>query len=426
MGEFDYRKARVELRQRIQECIAGSGLSSKAVAGRIQLTEPTFSKILNNKQSIRLKELDALIGTLELPEEDFYRHYIGECYQADADTRKLKLDRAREFVITSYSKGYMELANPLLSELLDISKKNIRIIYDIAEELYEKQKFEAAKVLYRRVIQEETNLLADHYSLSCFKYFLIMKSNIREAYEPSIDLERHVEQLPTREWKIEAYFWLAKYSYVTEDWDRLRRMARGLIEVTYGYNEEMYGYGLLYLGFAVHRKKDFDEAIRLTYQYENINLEFRDYAIGNRLIYLIDRGETHYVPELIAYAKRLKVGQNAVRPIMSSYLNANMLKEAGEFLADISEYMSPFNQNDLILLKQYLHFYYLKAVYLLRIDERTQAVSDLLQAIEIAEKLNDYNLMKKCLYLFLENRQFTTTEQQEVVKLHVKGGDFPL
>ncbi|WP_139490385.1 helix-turn-helix transcriptional regulator [Brevibacillus dissolubilis] len=425
MFPIDYEQLRVELRQKIIDILNESGFTAKAIASRINMTEAVISKFLNKKQSIKLTKLDEITSALELPEGYFYRNYVGECY--NTDTGKLRKEKTKEFIIRSYTVGYTDIAEQLVSELIDFSKSNMIIVYEIAEYFFAQRQYQVAKGLYQRIVSEETNTLADHYSIGYLRYFQIVRDNIGKAYEPSVRLENHAEQLPNKELKMEAYMLLAKYCYVTEDWERMSRITDLWVTLTKPDDGEMYGYSLLYKASSFHRIGNIDEAIRLTYQYETVDQKFSEIAKGNRMIYAIDQGEIELIPELIAYAKRINAVDEVFRPVLNSYLKNSMYDQFQSFLKDISLYLKPITTNDLpFTIKNYLYYHYLTAVYYVRIDENINAIPQLLSAVSLAERLEDYNFMKKCLYLFYENSAYATLEQKREVKQFVEGGDLPI
>ncbi|WP_139490038.1 hypothetical protein [Brevibacillus dissolubilis] len=403
-----------------------AGLIAKTLAERVEMKPSAMSKFLHNKQSIKLAQLDCITEALGLPHACLYESYVGECY--NEETQRFRIERCKEFILHCYQAGVLELAQSLLDALLEESKKHLKVVFEIAEELFATQHYEVALSLYERIRLIETNLLADHLSVSYLRYFQIVRREFHRAIEPAIDLERFLPHLPTRETRMVAYLTLARHYHVMSDWIKMELYADLLRETAYGHDDSMYGYALVLKGGALNEQARFEEAVVICDQYAEINDEFREFARGNKLIYLVNMGKQEYINDLISYAIRSKEIEGSFKPIMLYLWKHNKTEELGRYISTVAPILQPVkNLTSPLQQKYYLYFYYFKSLYHFEVNQQAEAMESILTALQLADEVQDFLMMKQVNALYLKYSDCATSEQSKrFIDRLLEGGDMDM
>ncbi|GJM79442.1 hypothetical protein HMSSN139_19380 [Paenibacillus sp. HMSSN-139] len=158
---------------------------------------------------------------MELPRGYFYKTYIGEyLHEVNPDWRRVKplLQNCAELDMP-------DLIREIVGLLLDNSLY-AHLLFDLAEEFFEADLFEAAGILYENVAMTERRQHSERLALCQYRLFLIGQGTDQDKnYQAAIQFEPFVERLD-EESQLDALRDLANAYRALNRWDKVETIVR--------------------------------------------------------------------------------------------------------------------------------------------------------------------------------------------------------
>jgi transcriptional regulator with XRE-family HTH domain len=328
---LNHLKYRTTIIAAIYQYMEQNGLSLTQLAKQWELNPGTVSSILNGNRPLAVEQLERITAVMELPRGYFYKTYISEyLHEANPDWRRVKpllqncaelnrLDLIREIV------GLL-LDNPLYAHLL----------FDLAEELYESNQFEAAGILYENVAMTERRQHSERLALCQYRLFLIGQGHDQDKnYQAAIQFEPFVERLD-EERQLDALKDLASAYRTLDRWDKVESIVRSMEQkskIAYfskSQGKESQGktkrplffylaFSYLLYGAIYERKGEYEKALKYIRLYSDLSWvkeedietlywksKLIEWAQANALLVRLSSGDVTVLPEYVAYAETRK------------------------------------------------------------------------------------------------------------------------
>lgn len=382
-----------------------------AIQSGVHLSD--ISRILNQKQSLSMQNLDCITKGLGLPEGTFYPYYIEECFNESGYLDKRK---SVQFLYKCGAEGNKKLLHSLLDSVMEersksIRNKNISVIFLAAEKLFKDGKEKEAMYLYEIVIENMPNHFAEEVAISYFRKFYIVRLTNEWHYSLGHVLE-HIAYMP-KEFQIQSYLWITATLYLKGEWKETLYYAQKLEKMT--GEGEFFGRALLYQSLALrHLGGSLDAVLILIDRYAQINEYFADLSIGNRYAAYLEFGHLKYVDEYLQWlASRDDIFAGLPR-VLEAYIRLNRLEDA-ERLLDRFQYIikdiSESNECD-FKTQMYLRFHFAYSLYLFACKRYSEGLHEVLKVAFIAKKIGLNERFSQCLLLCWKYREYVTAEHE--------------
>lgn len=397
----------------------------------------TLSGTLNGLRPIGMQQLDRLTAGMGLIEGYFYELYINECFvHTSPDWRRL-----RPFLYRCAELGKVACMEEAVNLIMD-NISYAPLLFELAEQLYQEGKLEAAKPLYRCVAESEKMQHSERLALSQYRLFTIglskdQMSNLALATQFEFFVDRLDEpyQLDGLNDLINVYASLRR-------WDKLLELGEKLkVKATIHY--ELHGntrprevkkeivfyilYSYLVMGSACYYLEDYKTALDYVTQYidhswvespsqaEQIVMhQFHEWAEANRFMYMLRDGQLHVLPEYLEYISNR---ENEVFPalceivvaanqfdldidhVLYEYESFVLYKEQGSRIGKISSQLTGDRHVRLLIgLSEYY----------LRKKDYEKGFKALLNGLFFSFEINSGLSMLKCVGIFEKYRRYAS------------------
>ncbi|PGZ92288.1 MULTISPECIES: helix-turn-helix transcriptional regulator [unclassified Bacillus (in: firmicutes)] len=376
----------------------------------IHLTE--ISRILNHKQTLSLRNLDAITSGLNLIEGTLYSDYIEECFN---ENRILDKRRSMEFLYKCASFGYLDQLTIIFNKVLDesqkaILKKNLNTIFLVAEKLFEENKEWEALPLYECIIES----MSDHNSIqlakSYYRKYRIVRTT-KQGREAEVLVLRYLTKL-TKEFQLSTYLWIMATCYLRQNWKMVMYYAKTLEKLS--NEEDYYGRALLYQGFALLRLGgSLDEVLCIIDRYSKVNEYYGELAEGNRFIAYLEFEQYEYVDEYLDWLEGREDMFVGLPRILEVYVKLGRFEDVELLLnryfhifEEMAKSKEPFKQ------QMYLKFRYAHALYQCARNKVTEGIHEILDVIKTAIELGIAKGYGKCLLMYWYYRHKINSEHE--------------
>ncbi|PGM57802.1 helix-turn-helix transcriptional regulator [Bacillus sp. AFS053548] len=385
-------------------------LTQLARNSTIHLTE--ISRILNHKQTLSLRNLDAITAALNLSEGTLYSDYIEECFNENGILDKR---RSMEFLYKCALFGYQDQLKVIFNKVLDesqkaILKKNLNYIFLVAEKLFEENKEREALPLYECIIESmpdhnSTQLAKSYYR----KYYVVRTTD--QGHDAEVHALRHLTKL-TKELQLSTYLWIMATCYLRQNWKKVMYYAQTLEK--FAKEGDYYGRALLYQGFALLRLGgSLEEVLSIIDRYSKVNDYYRDLAIGNRFVAYLEFEQYEHVD---AYLDWLEVREDlfvGLPRILEVYVKLERIEDVERLLnryfnifEEIAESKEPFRQ------QMHLKFRYSHALYQCARNKITEGIHEILDVAITAIELGVLKEYGKYLLMYWKYRHYINSEHE--------------
>lgn len=385
-------------------------LTQLARSSSIHLTE--ISRILNHKQTLSLRNLDGITAALNLNEGTLYLDYIEECFNENGVLDKR---RSMEFLYKCGFFGYKDQLTIIFSKVLDesqkvILKKNLNIIFLVAEKLFEEKKVWEALPLYDCIIES----LPEHNSIQLAKSYYRKYCIVRiteKGHDAEVHVLRHLTNL-TKEFQLSTYLWIMATCYIRQNWKKVMYYAKTLEK--YSKGGDYYGRALLYQGFALLRLGgSLEEVLCIIDRYSKVNEYYRDLADGNRFIAYLEFEQYEYVDTYLDWLEDREDIFVGLPKILEVYIKLGRIKDV-EFLLnryvhifeELAKSKEPFRQ------QMHLKFRYSHALYQCARNKITEGIHEILDVAITAIELGVSKGYGKCLLMYWNYRHKINSEHE--------------
>ncbi len=297
---------------------------------RLNINAGTLSYILNGNRALTIDHLDRISEVMGVPRGHFYERYIQDYLQE----RNPNWRRVAPFLRKCAELDKLDCIRRTVCLLLD-NLAHATSLFELAEELFEKELYEAAAILYENVALSETRQYSERLAMCQYRLFKIRIGSdqarnlkIAHQFEPFVDRLDEVLQL-------DALKDLANLYRSLREWDRLEVLAKemehkaSIIYFRERRSEEVFQkiqQGLsrpifLYIAYAkllcaavYDGRGDYAKSMEYTYQYADLCWvretdldtkywvdQFQIWSRANLYANKIMSGETEVLSEYVAY-----------------------------------------------------------------------------------------------------------------------------
>ncbi|WP_059044297.1 helix-turn-helix domain-containing protein [Paenibacillus rubinfantis] len=435
-------KHRTTIIMAMEEYMEDHKLSLTQMAKLLDLNPGTVSSILSGNRPLAVEQLERLTAVMGHPEGYFYQAYISEyIHEKDPDWRRVrplllkcaelnKLSHIREIV------GLL-LDNPLYAHLL----------FELAEELYEEGKTEAAAILYENVALTERKQHSERLALCQYRLFLIGQGTDQDKnYQAAIQFEPFVERLDEAS-QLDALKDLANAYRALYRWDKVENIVRRMEHKAriYYFSENniamlpkkpkrplffYLAYSYLLLGNIYDLRGEYKEALRFIQLYSDLswvketdsdtlhwkNL-FQEWAYANALVTRLSSGDATVLHEYIDYFESRKEDK--------VIMLCNIVENANKFGFDIDDCLQRLDMmiqalehqplalgmyTEQIILDRISRLFLELATYYLRQARYSEGFSYFIKSLKQSNQLNNTHrgLIIKYVELFERYRGFAS------------------
>ncbi|TPG93554.1 XRE family transcriptional regulator (plasmid) [Brevibacillus laterosporus] len=394
------------------------GFKQTEIAEIVGVPSANLNRFLKGTRTFDLKTLDLISEFLKLPIGHFYKEYIEDILNSPVRNRGVKI---REFVHNCINLGnafskYIEIT---LDKLIE-TRKNLVEIYQIGKELEEIEKKELALNYYELYIENEKNRFSETLALAYYGRFLIIREiNMEFAYEAAVRLGDRANNL-AGELKFKAFIQVLNVFYVLDQWEYIERYSLKLseeIKRSKNISQSLLGESLNHLAVALRKIGRYEEALDIIGQYEKIKVgKFSVWAIGNRLVVEIERGQIEKITDLCAFCKAYpSEAFQYLDIILGVMVNNGIYSEVQDFLYEFKddiEYLytltNPRDRNRIIKFKYNLSLY--------KLHQKDDSWFDEVYAgIQIAKQLKINHQIESGYRIILKNSNILTSYQRQLL-----------
>lgn len=413
----------ITLFHKIMDQLKVKNLNLTQLANKSGIHISEMSRILNHRQSLSLRNLDAITAALELEEGIFYSNYIEDCFNENGFFDKR---RSMQFLYKCVADGYKEPLRMILEIVVEersksILTKNLGLIFTVAETLFEEGKEHQALPLYETIIESMPNHNLSQLAISYYRKFRIVRLT-PDGYRAAVNLLKYIPYL-TKELQLSTYLWFIATGYFRNNWKKVMYYAKILEELA--KEGDYYGRALLYQGFALTRLDgSLNEVLSIIERYSKVNDYYADLAVGNRFVTYLEYGHYEHVDDYLNWLKGRDDLFAGLPRVLEVYVILGRLEDAKNLFIEyrhvfenIEGSKEPYKQ------LMHLHFRFAHAMYQCSQYKFNEGLHEIL---DIAAKANELGIMKRfkqCLLIFwkYKNRMNSDHERKYLQLLGIKG-----
>lgn len=434
------------LRSEIQKNIKMNGFTLSKLSELSGISTGHLSEMLNGnpQRAITVGQLDAMATAFGFAAGWLYELYPEECFAKDRVSRP----RAIPYLIRCAEIGLQDCIQQVVSRLLD-DRKNLDILFLVAEQLFENGKRKESVPFYKLVIENEKDSHSDRFAISQYRLFRASQgADSEENWKAVIRFELYRTRLPEN-YQLDGLIHLANACFMLRKWkevesyaDELRSLAMKVYQNelrkkksgktleslrTERHLVAYYGQGFLAKGVALQMQGLYEEAKKCVQGYADLGWfellddtgrkvveEYKIWATANLYTYDLLMGKTDllsdYLNFLSKYPEEIPAGLLTIMEAASKYDIAidDILEQYAGEIDRFYEYNNPVN------IGRYYNFRYHKIVYELKKGRIPNALEEILCCLDLADQLKDHEAFKRCTSLFWEHRQHASEQHERV------------
>ncbi|WP_150276007.1 transcriptional regulator [Paenibacillus tepidiphilus] len=289
----------------------------------------TLNRVMKGEQAFAMIHLEKVTKTLGLAEDHFYNKYVDECLYTFAPTWR----RIRPFIERCAELERLDCIERLVQGLLD-DLAYAPMLFELAEELFDQKKWQAAAILYENVALSEKFQHSERLALCKFRLFTINtgddpKQNLIQAalFEPYVDRLDEGYQLEAIKSLLNINGALNQYHKVIELADKMQSMAKIRYklhhqstrkeEAVFTNEKPIYKYILyanLMIAGAYEMMGQYKTALSMVPTYMDTNWirendaeaeltirQFQEWGIANTFLYRLQDGQIEVLDDYVEY-----------------------------------------------------------------------------------------------------------------------------
>ncbi|MEJ8545622.1 helix-turn-helix domain-containing protein [Brevibacillus borstelensis] len=434
------------LRSEIEKNLRRKGFTISKLSELTGINSGTLSTILNGNppRPMTVCQLDQLAIAFDHEPGWLYELYPEECVTED----KFSRPRVIPYLTRCAEIGRQDCINETVSKLLE-NPKNIRILFSVAEQLFENGKMKESIPFYEFVIDNEKDNYSNQFVMSQYRLFRATEGiNSEEKFKAVIRFESYRRRLAENH-QLDALLHLAKICYTLRRWEDVEKYADELRELaTIVYEDELrrrknnkpselqkterplilyYGQGYLLKAVALKNMGKYEESKHYTNGYADLSWfelldqdgeaevdKLRLWALANSYTLSMCMGNTEVLPD---YLEFLSDHPNEVLPGL-----VTITESANEFGFSIESVLEQFSEdikrfgNDLGTVNKihHLHFRYQLAVYLFKKGKYSEGLDETLRCLILTKASKDFDYFKSCVGMFWVHLQHASDEQKRI------------
>ncbi|MNO65338.1 hypothetical protein D3C76_560910 [compost metagenome] len=328
---MNHLKYRTTIIGAIYQYMERNGLSLTQLAKQWEVNPGTVSSILNGNRPLAVEQLERITAVMELPRGYFYNTYISEyLHEVDPDWRRVK----------PLLQNCAELNRPdLIREIVGLLLDNpfyAQLLFDLAEEFYNANQFEAAGILYENVAMTERRQHSERLAFCQYRLFLIGQGADQDKnYRAAIQFEPFVERLDEAS-QLDALRDLANAYRALDRWDKVESIVRSMEQKSKNaYFSKRQGaefqsknqrplffylaFSYLLYGAIYDKKGKYEKALKYTQLYSDLSWvkeedketlywksRFKEWAQANALLIRLSSGDATVLQEYATFAETRK------------------------------------------------------------------------------------------------------------------------
>ncbi|GAA0137531.1 hypothetical protein YSY43_43720 [Paenibacillus sp. YSY-4.3] len=440
--------------QQLNHFMKHENMNLRKLASKSDINAGTLSSILNKNKTLTVDHLDRLTKVMNYPEGYFYEQYIKDHLSQNIPNWR----RFKPFLYRCADLDKLNCIQQVISLLMD-NLMYSPLLFDVAEDLYQKNKRKAARLMFENVAISEKHQHSERLAFCQYRLFLIrLGTNQEENYQAAILFEPYVERLDELD-QLDAFKDLGNIYRSLNQWDkvemiasRLGRLARTLyfaarpvkIQKDSKPSRPLFTYialANLFLADVWDARRDYERALQYTLHYADLSWVkeddtdarhwknvFLEWARANTYVNKLMSGDASILPEYVTYIEK-EQGEfipalfNIMEAANRYHINVDHILE--QFESKIANYLNENKTVDIYknhysttlfsLLLHNLSYYYLKK------GHYTTGFIFLLKGLEKSSFINNKKCMIKCMGLFEQYRDLASSESLISYKTLIKG-----
>ncbi|WP_098746643.1 helix-turn-helix transcriptional regulator [Paenibacillus sp. EZ-K15] len=411
----------------------------------------TLSNILNGNRPMSMHQLDRITEGMGLEEGHFYELYITESiFHTTPDWRRL-----RPFLVRCAELDKLDC----LHKAARMTMENINyasMLFDLAEDLFNEEKYNAAALLYECVAECEKLQYSERLALCQYRLFLIrLGENQEENLQAAVYFEPYIDRLDEM-YQLDAYVKLINLNISLQRWDKIETLAKRMghqAKIHYQQNRDRFKeceyprkplifyilYSYLMQADIYQERGDYDNAFYYVSLYEKpdwvinpsneeslIMDQFNEWAEANRYMYGLMSGQPDVLYHYVDYVESRK--DEIFLALCNIMITANrhhldvdpILERFKEYL----HYRSQQNQlgkvNDQLTVHRYTRFLAELGIYYLNAKQYDRGLSYILDSLKYSIRTKSDNGMLRCMGIFEQFRQYSSKETQKLYNEYIR------
>jgi transcriptional regulator with XRE-family HTH domain len=431
------------IRTQIEAFLRQNKLTLRQFSAMTGINQGSISNILNGHRFIAIGQLDEITSGMGLPEGHFYELYIDEClFVASPHWRRIGayLERCAQL-------NRLDCIKRVVNNLMD-NLAYAPMLFEKGELFYEQGYFEAARILYTGVAESERYQHSERLALCQYRLFkLNLCEDQSKNFIAALTFEPFVDRLDEG-YQLEAYRELINVNTSLHRFDIVDLLAEKLVRRALSQHKNqskkvrlkeegprpllfyiLYGY-LIQANVCLERGQyeQFYHFITLSHQVDwlddpteverKVIAQFSEWARGNNYLYRLMSGKEHSLDEYVAYLtdteneKFLGLCHIMLAANMYQYDVDYILEQFSEYLV-FSEQKSEIGKvNEQFTADQYSRLLAELGTYYLCTDRIQTGLNYVLKSLSFCIKIGSDRGIIRCVGLFEQFRDFTSTEMQ--------------
>lgn len=411
----------------------------------------TISRILHGNRPISVSQLIAISSGMGVAADHFFADYVEECFAYSVSMRRI-----RPFILRSAELNRLDCIEQILHRLLD-DLDYATELYEMAEQLFERNQRSAAALLYKSVSEVEKYQHSERLAMCQYRLFLIgqgenLEENLRTAilFEPYVDRLDEGYQLEAFKDLIHVFGSVNKWSEVKDIADKMLHLAKiqyDTINLLERQNQEwkqtvrpLYFYILyawLIQSTVFEEQGDYTKALELVELYASgkswvreddeesrrVLKQFEEWATANKYLYQMLSEDQKVVKEyanyITQYPEEIFLALRYIIQAANKFnWNIDDILERFSDYIPLRTYKTEFGQyNSSMMDQNYAKLLGELALYYLN-HNRDVAISRILEGLNFSiQKNNDLNFIKYVIAFLEKYLSSEDHEDKEKLKL---------
>ncbi|ASA26192.1 hypothetical protein B9T62_05290 [Paenibacillus donghaensis] len=417
------------------------------------LNSGTLSHILKGSKPISFRQLAAITEGMGLAEDYFFEAYVVECFAFSASMRRI-----RPFIHRCAELDRLNCIERIAHRLLDDLSYSAAL-FDIAEDLFVRNQWKAAALIYANVGEGEKYQHSERLAVCQYRLFVIglgedLDENLRAAnqFEPYVNRLDEANQLEALKQLMHVFGLVHKWVKVDALAMEMHRVATIQYELQ---NSELSDkdcrrkgrplyYYILYACLARSKASeecgDYKRALEFVALYSNgeswvqekteesrrIIAQFSEWAIANTYLYRLMSGDVEVIDEygnyIASQEDEIFVAIRFMVQAANRYgCNIDSILERFSAYIPYQSDKTDFGEYKLAILQEgYAQFLSDLAVYRLN-QNQDYAIKYILKSLELSIRINSSKNIITCMSLFEQYRDRADLETKKEFKKLSKG-----
>lgn len=439
------------IRTEIREYLEENELSMSEFAATAELNAGTVSGMVKSNHALSVHQLDSATKAMGKPEDYFYTRYAQEyMLETSVDWRRAK----------SFLQRCMELDRlDCIAQVVGVLMENVTYyaapMFELAEDFFAQERWEAAALLYKNVALSERNQHSERLAVCQYRLFKIRigddrVQNLKAAVEfgPCAERLDEVEQLDALKDLANLHRSLGQWDKVFELAQAMGQKARIQYELKYSSKREdreqdekiaklsrplfvYIAYSDLLSASACDGRGDYKQGARFIQAYADLSWVkeqdeeaekwkklYLEWAASNACLNKLMAGDIGVLPEYVQYIAQCE------EDIFVDLIN--VIEAAMRHNLDIDDIIERFEQKVMdswqreaddvytrqVLPEQVSRYWYKLAQYKFIRGAYSYGFKCLIYSLEISSKINHRTLIIKSMGLYEQFRTFSDNEVQ--------------